>query len=33
VVWVWDLDAREPLGEPLAGHDGWVTAVAVGQVP
>jgi hypothetical protein len=32
LVRVWDLDTREPLGEPLAGHQGWVLAVAVGEL-
>ncbi len=29
---VWDLADGEPLGGPLRGYDGWVTAVAIGQV-
>jgi Protein of unknown function (DUF3592) len=29
---VWNLDKREPLGGPLAGHEGWVLAVAVGEL-
>jgi WD40 repeat protein len=29
---LWDLRARLPVGEPLIGHTGSVTAVAVGEV-
>jgi len=31
-LWVWDLDTRQPLGEPLVGHQGWVLAVAAGKL-
>ncbi len=31
-VRVWDLAAGGPLGGPLAGHEGWVNAVAVGEL-
>ena len=27
-VILWDVAARKPLGEPLAGHKGWVRSVA-----
>src|SRR3954447_17136404 len=31
-VRIWDATSRLPVGEPLLGHDGEVSAVAVGQV-
>ena len=30
---VWRLADGTPVGEPLRGHDGGVTAVAVGALP
>jgi WD40 repeat protein len=32
-VRVWRMADGTPVGEPLAGHDGWVTAVAAGALP
>ena len=31
-VRIWDVASGEPLGSPLAGHAGAVTAVAVGRI-
>ncbi|WP_457513550.1 hypothetical protein [Streptomyces sp. TE33382] len=31
-VRVWDLTTRQPIGEPLTGHTGWVRGVATGVV-
>jgi hypothetical protein len=31
MVRVWDLAAGRSLGAPLAGHDDWVTALAVAE--
>ena len=31
-VQVWDVRAGRPVGEPLTGHGGWVTEVALGVV-
>ena len=31
-VRVWRLDSGSPVGEPLRGHDGGVSAVAVGAL-
>ncbi|AXE75722.1 hypothetical protein C5746_42780 [Streptomyces atratus] len=31
-VRVWDLTIRQPIGEPLTGHTGWVRGVATGVV-
>ncbi|WP_329086387.1 WD40 repeat domain-containing protein [Streptosporangium sp. NBC_01469] len=31
-VRLWDLTTRQPIGEPMTGHTGFVDAVAVGQV-
>ena len=30
-VRVWDAVTGDPVGDPLAGHDGWVSAVAIGR--
>ena len=30
-VRVWDAVTGDPVGGPLAGHDGWVNAVAIGR--
>ena len=32
-VRVWRLADGTPVGEPLRGHDGWVSAVATGTLP
>jgi WD40 repeat protein len=31
MVRVWDAVTGAPLGAPLAGHDAWVSAVAIGR--
>jgi hypothetical protein len=31
-VRAWELEQAGPLGEPLAGHEGWVNAVAVASI-
>jgi len=31
-LWVWDLEAGEPLGGPLEAHENFVNAVALGEL-